>query len=183
MHLYYSFLSRFTVSEVISESDNVLSIDLENSDVLKDFNSIFITAMIKWQGARGSNIIGTSVYKKLLKVRFFFIKCTKYLQTSMLVLKNDATESLTFLHLPERHQDTLDELHVLMRRSPRVITETNALESKFLEYQATSDDELPAHVDEDDRPMCIDHIWHHISKQIDLYSGQPRFKHLAEFAK
>ena len=101
----------------------------------------------------------------------------------MLVLKNDATESLTFLHLPERHQDTLDELHVLMRRSPRVITDTNALESKFLEYQATSGDELPAHVDEDDRPMCIDHIWHPISKQIDLYSGQPRFKHLAEFGK
>ena len=31
--------------------------------------------------------------------------------------------------------------------------------------------------------MHIDHIWHQISKQIDLYSGQPCFKHLAEFAK
>ena len=31
--------------------------------------------------------------------------------------------------------------------------------------------------------MSNDHIWHQISKQIDLYSGQPRFKHLAEFAK
>ena len=31
--------------------------------------------------------------------------------------------------------------------------------------------------------MSNDHIWHQISKQIDLYSGQSRFKHLAEFAK
>ena len=31
--------------------------------------------------------------------------------------------------------------------------------------------------------MHIDHIWHQISKQIDLFFAQPRFKHLAEFAK
>ena len=34
--------------------------------------------------------------------------------------------------------------------------------------------------------MHMDHIWHELSKQIDLYTlyfGQPRFKHVAEFAK
>ena len=30
--------------------------------------------------------------------------------------------------------------------------------------------------------MRIDHIWYQTSKQTDLYSGQPRFKHLTEFA-
>ena len=59
----------------------------------------------------------------------------------------------------------------------------NALESKFPEYHTTPDGEFPAYFDEDDTPMHIDLIWHQISKQIDLYSGQPRFKHLAEFAK
>ena len=59
----------------------------------------------------------------------------------------------------------------------------NALESEFLEYQATPDDEFPAYFDEDDKPMRTDHIWYQISKQIDLYSGQSRFKHLAEFVK
>ena len=55
-----------------------------------------------------SDIIGTSEYKKLMKeVIAFFIKCAKYLQTSMPVFKNDAIKSLTFLHLPERHQATL----------------------------------------------------------------------------
>ena len=39
----------------------------------------------------------------------------------------------------------------------------NALESKFLEYQATSGDEFPAYFDEDDKPMRIDPIWHQIS--------------------
>ena len=64
-----------------------------------------------------------------------------------------------------------------MQSFTRVITGINALESEFLEYQAT------AYFDEDDKFMCIDHMWHQISKQIDLYSGQPHFKHLAEFAK
>ena len=59
----------------------------------------------------------------------------------------------------------------------------NALESKFLEYQANPDDEFPAYFDEDDKPMRIDHIWHQISKQIDLYFGHPRIKHFVEFAK
>ena len=31
--------------------------------------------------------------------------------------------------------------------------------------------------------MRTDHIWHQVSKQTDLYSGQPHFKHLTEFAK
>ena len=56
----------------------------------------------------------------------------------------------------------------------------NDLELEFLEYQATPDDEFPAYF-EDNMPMRIDHIWHQISEQIDIYSGQPRFKHLAEF--
>ena len=183
LRLYRSLLSRFILPEVISESDDVLSIDLDDPDVLKDYNSMFIGAMTK-QYARDSDIIGTSEYKKFLKeVRAFFIKCAKYLQTSMPVLKNEVIKSLTFLRLPERHQATSDELHMLMQRFPSVITDMDALESEFLEYQATPDDELPAYFDENDKPMRIDHIWHQISTKLDLYSGQPRFKHLAEFAK
>ena len=70
--------------------------------------------------ARDSDIIGNSEYKKFLKaVRAFFIKSAKYLLTSMPVLKNDVIKSLAFLHLPERYQATLDELHVLMQRFQR----------------------------------------------------------------
>ena len=39
--LYRSLLSRFILLEVVSESYDVLSIDLEDPDVLKDFNSVF----------------------------------------------------------------------------------------------------------------------------------------------
>ena len=70
-----------------------------------------------------------------------------------------------------------------MQKLLMVITDMNALESEFLAYQATTDDEFPVYFDEDDKPMCIDHIWHQISKQIDLYSVPPRFKYLVEFAK
>ena len=79
-------------------------------------------------------------------------------------VKNDVIKSLTFLRLPERHQATLDELHVLIQRLPMVITDMNSLKSEFLEYQATPDDEFPAYFDEDEKPMRINHIWHQISK-------------------
>ena len=59
----------------------------------------------------------------------------------------------------------------------------NALESEFLEYQATPDYGFSAYFDEDDKPKRIDQICHLISKQIDLYSGHPHFKHLAKFAQ
>ena len=50
------------------------------------------------------DIIGTPECKILLKkVRGFFIKCAKYLQTSMPVSRNDVIKFSTFLCLPERH--------------------------------------------------------------------------------
>ena len=76
----------------------------------------------------------------------------------------------------------LDELHVLMQRFRRVITDMNALESEILQYQTTPEDKFLAYFDKDDKPMHTDYIWHQISKQIDLYFGKPCFKHLAEFA-
>ena len=65
--------------------------------------------------------------------------------------------SLTFLRLSERHQAMLDDLHVLMLRILRVITD---MKSEFLEYQAATDDEFPVYFDEDDKLMRTDHIWH-----------------------
>ena len=128
-------------------------------------DSIFNEVMTK-QYAKDNDIIETSEYKTfLIEVRAFFIKCAKYLQTSMPVLKNDVIKSLTLPRLPERHQATLDEL---MQRFSRIKTDMNALESGFLEYQATPDDEFPVYFDEDDKPMRNDHICHQISKQIDL---------------
>ena len=60
LRLYRSLFSRFNLPEVILELDDMLSTDLEDPDVLKDFNSIFSGEMTK-QHAR--DIIGTSEYK------------------------------------------------------------------------------------------------------------------------
>ena len=62
--MYCSLLSRFILPEVLSELGYLEDIDLEDPDVLKDFNNLFIGAM-----------------KLLKEVRAFFIKCEKYLQT------------------------------------------------------------------------------------------------------
>ena len=61
LRLYRSLLAIFILLELISESDDVLSIDLEDPNVLKDFNSIFIGTIIK-EYARDSDIIGISEY-------------------------------------------------------------------------------------------------------------------------
>ena len=61
LHLYHLLILRFILLEVISESDDRLSIDLGDPDVLKDFNSIFIGAMTKHY-ARDSDIIGAYKY-------------------------------------------------------------------------------------------------------------------------
>ena len=57
----------------MSESDDVLSIDLEDPDDLKDFNSMFIGAMTK-EYARDSDIIETSDYNWYI---FVCLKGTK----------------------------------------------------------------------------------------------------------
>ena len=64
LRLYRSLLSNIYPTFILS--DDVLSIDVEDPDVSKDFNSGFIGAMAK-QYPRDSDIIITSEYKKLLK--------------------------------------------------------------------------------------------------------------------
>ena len=61
LRLYHSLLARFILLDVISESDDVLSIDLEDPVVWKDFNSVFIGAITK-PHARDSDTIETSDY-------------------------------------------------------------------------------------------------------------------------
>ena len=56
--------------------------------------------------------------------------------------------TLAFLFLPERHQATLDELHVLMQRFPSVITDIDAIQSEFFEHQATPDNKFPTYFEE-----------------------------------
>ena len=50
LRLCRSLFLRFILFVVIAESDDLLNIDLEDPDVLKYFNSIFIGAMASIQG-------------------------------------------------------------------------------------------------------------------------------------
>ena len=115
----------------MSESDDVLSIDLEDPDDLKDFNSIFIGAMTKeYEGT-----------------------VTSLEPLTTIDISLSAWKSPSYV----KHRA------MLMQRFPRVITNINALESEFLEYQTTPDVEFLAYFDEDNKLRRIDHIWHQIS--------------------
>ena len=58
-----------------------------------------------------------------------------------------------------------------------------ALESGFCEYQGTPVHEFLAYLRRMISPCALITFGTKISNQIDLYSNQPCFKHLAEFAK
>ena len=65
LRLYCSLLLRFILPEVISESEDVLSIDLKEPDISINFNSIFIATMTK-QYATDSDTFGTKYLNKLI---------------------------------------------------------------------------------------------------------------------
>ena len=103
----------------------------------------------------------------------------------MSVLKNDVIKSLTFIRLPDRQKATLDELSILVTRFPNFIPQEDItqLETEFLEYQCTSDKEMPCYLNENKIPNKIDFIWNEIAKISDPCTGQPKFKHLPKLVK
>ena len=69
-------------------------------------------------------MIGTYVYKKSLKeCKDFYTKCVTQLQKSVPVLKDEVLRSLTFIHLPERHLASQEELDIILQRFPTVVDE------------------------------------------------------------
>ena len=103
----------------------------------------------------------------------------------MSVLKNDVIKSLTFIRLPDRQKATLDELSILVTRFPNFIPQEDItqLKTEFLEYQCTSDKEMPCYLNENKIPNKIDFIWNEIAKISDPCTGQPKFKHLPKLTK
>ena len=75
----------------------------------------------------------------------------------MPVLKSDVINSLTFIHVLDRQKATLDELSILVTRFPNVIPQEDItqLETEFLEYQCTSEKELPSYLNENKIPNKI----------------------------
>ena len=97
------------IPEVISLTDDIQSIEIEDPINLKDNKVLFLGIMTK-QYARGCNLIGTTKYNKFLKeVRLFYMKCASNLKSSMPILKDNVIKSLTFLRLPERYKASSDD--------------------------------------------------------------------------
>ena len=106
------------------------------------------------QFAGENDLIGTARYRKYLsEARKFFQQCVTYVRKSMI-------KSLTFICVPDRQNATLDELSILVTRFPNVIPQEDItqLETEFLEYQCTSEKELPSYLNENKIPNRIDFI-------------------------
>ena len=185
-HLYQSLLSRFVLPEVVTDRSNDLDfIDIYDKENLKDVNNIYIGLMTK-QFAGENDLIGIARCRKFLsEARKFFQRCATYLRKSMPVLKNDVIKSLTFIRVPYGQKATLDELSISVTRFPNVIPQEDItqLETEFLEYQCTSEKELPSYLNENKISNRIDFIWNEIAKVSDPCTSQTKFKHLPKLVK
>ena len=76
---------------------------------------------------------------------------------SMPVFKDDVIKSLTFIRVPDYQKATLDELSILATRFPIVIPQEDItqLDTEFLEYQCTSEIELPSYLNENKTPTGL----------------------------
>ena len=157
-HLYQSLLSRFVLPEVVTDHSNDLaSINIYDKENLKNLNNIYTGLMTK-QFAGENDLIGTARYRQFLsEARKFFQQCVTYLRKSMPVLKSDMINSLTFIHVLDSQKATLDESSILVTRFPNVIPQEDItrLETEFLEYQCTSEKELPSYLNENKIPNKI----------------------------
>ena len=88
--------------------------------------------------------------KFLRESRKFFQQCVTYPRKSIQVLNNNVIKFLTFVRLPDRQKATLDELSNLVTCFRNVISQEDIsqLETEFLEYQCTSEKELPSYLNE-----------------------------------
>ena len=103
------------------------------------------------QSGRENDLTGTANYRTFLsEARKFFQRCVTYLTKSMPVFKDDMIKSLTFIRVPDYQKATLDELSILATRFPIVIPQEDItqLDTEFLEYQCTSEIELPSYLNE-----------------------------------
>ena len=92
--LYKGLLSRFVKTEIFSNSNDILLIDIENSESLKELNTIQIGFITK-QYAVAEDIIGTPRYIKFLRqVQSFFITSSKYLLKSIPTLRDPLVKCL-----------------------------------------------------------------------------------------
>ena len=139
-------MSSFIKTEILSNSNDVLLIDIENSESLKELNTIHIGFITK-QYAVAEDIIGTPRYIKFLReVQAFFITSSKYLLKSMPTLRDPQLKCLSiFLRPSERRKIEEEHVPLLIKRFPQVVQTENLhkLHAELLDYQNETASKLP----------------------------------------
>ena len=146
LNLCKALLSRFIKPNLIAQSDDILSSDIEDFKNYKEYSSIHIGFSTK-QYALSKDLIGSLKYTRFLReAQQFYIKACSYLLKSMPVLHDLILKCLfVFLKPTERLNIEEDHLKTLISRFPLVIPTENIgkLELVLLDYQTANNTELP----------------------------------------
>ena len=157
--LYKGLLSNFIKTEILSKSNDVLLIDIENSESFKELNTIH-TGFITKQYADAEDITGTPRHIKLLReVQLFFITSSKYLLKSMPTLRDPLLKCLSiFLRTSERSKIEEEHVSLLIKRFPQVVQteDLHKLHAKLLDYHNQKASELLSEIDSDKVRKRID---------------------------
>ena len=186
MKLCRMFLSRFIKPEVITESADILSIDIDNSENHKELSSIHIGFSTK-QYALSHDLIGTVKYTKFLKeAKQFFIGSCKYLLKSIPILRDPILKSLSILLKPsQRVRIGEDDIAMLTSCFPLVVPtgKFEQLQRELLDYQTAHNTELPSDKDENQKQKRIDLFWYEMSMLKDSVTGTPHFPNLTNLTR
>ena len=175
MKLYRMLLSRFIKPEVITESTDILSIDIDYSENHKDLSSIHVGFLTK-QYALLYDLIGTVKYTKSLKeAKQFFIGSCKYLLKSLSIL----------LKPSERVRIGEDDIAILTSRFLLIVPtgKFTQLQRELLDYQTAHNTELPSDKDENQKQKRIDLFWYEMSMLKDSVTGTAHFPNLKKLSR
>ena len=180
-------MSRFTKSDVIAESGDILCIDTEDSTNYKEYSFIHIGFSTQ-QYALSKDLIGTLKYTKFLaEAQPFYIKGCSYLLKLMPVLHDSILKCLSvFLKPSERLNIEEDQVTTLISRFPLVIPKKNIgkLELELLAYQIANDTKLPrTENDDNQKGKRIDQHWLEVSLMKDAGTETPRIPNLSNLAR
>ena len=186
INLYKGLLSRFIKTEILSNSNDVLLIDMKNSESLKELNTIHIGFITK-QYAVAEDIIDTPRYIKFLRVvQSFFITFSRYLLKSMPTLRNPLLKYFSIFLRP-RERSKIEEEHVSLLKKcfPQVVQTENLhkLHAELLDYQNETASELPSEIDSDKVRKRTDLFWLEVSEMKDSITGIQRFPNLSTLAR
>ena len=143
--LHRQLLSCFVKPNVITSTSDVVAIDLSSDNILS-ISEVQVGFKALQYAATEELDANPEKYNRFFQDFLdFYMNCTLYMQKSILILKSNVLQSLTFLSLQHRQKATVTEILAPTARFPSDVKESDldCLSQQFRDYQVLDEFDLP----------------------------------------